>query len=665
YNQSINILTINDDGLMLAVEIMQNEGKNYIVRYDDKLPRLFCDFPLLGTNDFTFPVVINSRNFDPNEPRNGIILYGEESEQNKSILKKACSLYVSLIDYFLQNNYKDIYNTVRLSHVENKDWIDKIWYEKEIISLLKRQISEFQMFTMADGSKQSLCDESGFSKNIFLSGDNTKEIRESVWQLSSQLFPDKLVCYEDIDNWYNSLWNECRNYSIIQLIEETEKIGNLHKLENKISDAIEWLNRLYNLIYEQCSKNPSVSRRDNKIFPNQHGEFCYIYDLKADIGIDEAYKEASDIIGIDLRKELADKHISFKNMNIISFNDIACRMWQRIQINNISYYIEIFYKRIISMKKNYLLKQEAFIKLYNILYSDNPIITVNVNHYSELLLNSAIEYWCEKICKDIAGCNLLSAFCSTYKFSTQDNAETWLSGFVRYLKAINKTDLLDKYSVIPNQNGGFRLKPNLYIDSDTVPDFMKDVCRVAGTDFREEMVSSKTDVSQIIPRKKGYKEVSDVITNYMRSHMNNINVNAVEKEAFNKTYLWLRENKDNPDVKQHFSELIEHLYWFYNDEEISESISKAKEFDNILNKFGISDVRQLEKILTCTELSKPAPITDAFLCQYGISSEEELRRLIDSKILDDNFIHEIEHSSEKFQYVQKILQRSLNNIQKY
>lgn len=120
-SEPINILVIKEDTLMLAAEIKQYNGENNIVPYDKNLPRLFCDFPLLGTHDFSFPVVINSRSFDPNEPRNGLILYGGESEQNKSILVNACSLYDSMINYFIQNNYKEIYNVVRLSPIERKD----------------------------------------------------------------------------------------------------------------------------------------------------------------------------------------------------------------------------------------------------------------------------------------------------------------------------------------------------------------------------------------------------------------------------------------------------------------------------------------------------------------------------------------------------------------
>lgn len=161
---------------------------------------------MLGTHDFTFPVVINSKSFDSNEPRNGIILYGDESVQNKSILEKACSLYASLIDYFIQNYYKEIYNVVRLSSIEPKDWIDRQWYDEKVISLLKSKISGFPMFTMADGSKQALYDEWGLEEDIFISSDDTKEIRDAVLGLSNQLFPHKHVCFGDV-NFEQRLYN--------------------------------------------------------------------------------------------------------------------------------------------------------------------------------------------------------------------------------------------------------------------------------------------------------------------------------------------------------------------------------------------------------------------------------------------------------------------------
>lgn len=656
----INILTIVDEMLMLAVEVKQINGENHIAHYNDYLPKLFCDFPLLGTHDFSFPVVINSKRFDPNEPRNGILLFGDESEQNKEILKNACLLYTSLIDYFLQNNYKEIYSAVHLPQIVSKDWIDRYWYEENIISLLKNKISEFKMFTMTDESKQALCDEWG-QENIFLSSDDSEEIRDAVWQLSSQLHPDKTICNSDVEKWYSSLWEECRNYGVAELIAELESIGSLDRLSAIVSDAVEYLNQLYNLIYVKCSGKTDITMRSNKIFPNQHGQFCLLNELKEDGGIDEVFKNAADMIGIDLRSELADNRFSFRSISIMSFNDAAYRMIIQAQ-NDVKNKADNFYLYIIGIHKGSISKQASFISVYNALYSGSPIIVFNAYNYSDKLLDNAIDRWCNIICYRISQCVNLSNFSSSNHFISIDAAILWIANFIQYLQSVDKAEMLDKYAIIPNQNGILKKKSVLYRDSDAIPEFMKDVCRIAGTDYREEMALIQIDTS-IVPRRIGYKDVSGVITNYIRDHMNNIRVSPEEKTSFDQTYKWLRENRENTNVKQHFSELLEHLYWFYNDDEIAESVAKATELDTILSKYGFSDISQLEKMLIhkTTEHSLSMSIEEV-LARYGISTQEELQRLIDSHVLGEDFLHTSEASLEKFEYVQRIIQRAISNI---
>ncbi len=657
----INILTIVDETLMLAVEVKQLNGENHIARYNEDLPKLFCDFPLLGTHDFSFPVVVNSRRFDPNEPRNGILLFGGESDQNKEILKNACLLYVSLIDYFLKNNYKEIYNAVHLPPIVSKNWIDQYWYEENIISLLKSRISEFEMFTMTDGSKQALCDARG-QDNIFLSSDDLAEIRDAVWQLSSQLHPHKNVCYVDVENWYPSLWEECRNYGVAELISEVESVESLGRLSEIVSDAVGFLNYLYNLIYVKCS-GKTVTMRENRIFPNQLGQFCLLSELKADGGIDEVFKDAADMIGIDLRAELADNRFSFRGIPIMSFNDAAYRMIIEAQsdTNNAN----DFYLHIIRIQNGFVSKQASFIVLYNELYPNNQLLTVNSQNYNYKLLDNAIDRWCDIICYRISQCVNLHCFSSSYHFTDMDAAISWISKFILYLQSADKTELLEKYAIIPNQNGILKKKSVLYRDSDAIPEFMKDVCRIAGTDYREDMAVIQIDTS-IIPRKIGYKEVSGVITNYIRDHMNNIRVSHEDKASFDQTYKWLRENRENTTVNQYFSELLGHLYWFYNDDEIAESVAKATELDTILSKYGLSDISQLEKMLIhkTSEHSVSMSIEEV-LARYGVSTQAELQRLIDSHILGEDFLHTSEASLEKFEYVQGIIQRAITNIKAY
>jgi len=66
--------------------------------------KLFCDFPLIGTEDFPFPILIFASDFNPTEPRDGIYLTckskaDDKVEQNRSIIETACGLYEKILQY--------------------------------------------------------------------------------------------------------------------------------------------------------------------------------------------------------------------------------------------------------------------------------------------------------------------------------------------------------------------------------------------------------------------------------------------------------------------------------------------------------------------------------------------------------------------------------------
>jgi hypothetical protein len=108
---------------------------------------------------------------------------------------------------------------------------------------------------------------------------------------------------------------------------------------------------------------------------------------------------------------------------------------------------------------------------------------------------------------------------------------------------------------------------------------------------------------------------------------------------------------------------LEHLYWFYNDDEIAESVAKATELDTILSKYGFSDISQLENVIIhkTSEHSSELSIEEV-LARYGVNTQEELQRLIDSHVLGEDFLHTNEANIDKFEYVQKIIQRAITNI---
>lgn len=82
---------------MWILEHMDDNMK--ILPFSENQSKLFCDFPLIGTEDFPFPVLISSPDFNPTEPRDGVFLtcknmtrIDEEIEANRNIVEKLLSI---------------------------------------------------------------------------------------------------------------------------------------------------------------------------------------------------------------------------------------------------------------------------------------------------------------------------------------------------------------------------------------------------------------------------------------------------------------------------------------------------------------------------------------------------------------------------------------------
>jgi hypothetical protein len=66
----------------------------------ENMPKLFCNFPLIGSEEYSFPIIVNSYLFDVEIDRNAI---RDGNAENKKIIEEAVSLYKKLIDYCTEN----------------------------------------------------------------------------------------------------------------------------------------------------------------------------------------------------------------------------------------------------------------------------------------------------------------------------------------------------------------------------------------------------------------------------------------------------------------------------------------------------------------------------------------------------------------------------------
>ncbi|MCQ3035989.1 MAG: hypothetical protein MJ248_07265 [Bacilli bacterium] len=109
-------MTEDNVSIYIALERMDDNMK--IIPFSQNQSKLFCDFPLIGTEDFPFPVLISSPDFNPTEPWDGVFLtckntarIDEEIEVNRSIIEKACGLYEQLLEYVAKKKWDGMLRT--------------------------------------------------------------------------------------------------------------------------------------------------------------------------------------------------------------------------------------------------------------------------------------------------------------------------------------------------------------------------------------------------------------------------------------------------------------------------------------------------------------------------------------------------------------------------
>ena len=673
------ILVLTDGettNLALAVEVDIQNGVKPASQY---LPKLFCDFPLLGTDDFSFPVAINSAAFNPTEARDGIYLTDKEFDdeepldikENKDVIIKAAELYITLLDYFLSQNYKGIYNITKITESPSKEWLTETWLNDKIIDKLKSHIQEVDLVDTHGGTRKPLRDCWGDSL-VLIPNHLDNNIRSKLWELSSKLIPEMLPKFEELEYWYNSLWNECHNYSVEDLIERVESSENITTLEEKINgDVFSWLNEFYNLIYSKEYGFASKLNIEPRIIPNQNGEFSSLNSLYYDYNIEEKYKEISLLLDLDLKSKLIDKRVAVnlsqkKSIRKYKFDDMVPEIQKALKSENVD--IEEFYKNIVCLKFQDFEKQNSFLSISKEIYCGNSWTTQKVVNFSNELFDLALDFWIQKICHDTYECGSIEMLTNNYHFRDEPTAVKCLSKLIDYITKQNMDHLLDRVAVLPNQNGDFKKASELSLDSGEIEEVLKDVCEITGYNIRETLLLK--DIFLKLPKNRTVKndQFADRIINYIRVNKNNLGKTSEEKIIFQNFYNYLRIHRSEEQISTPFNELCSNLHWFYNDDDIAENMQKVEEYSNILSKYGVSGVEELEKILSRfnekTDTEK-IEISKEILAQWGISTLEELERALANNILDHNYVYTSKGTTEIFRYVKEILERSKNNILKH
>ncbi len=580
--QRVNeILLYHGENIDLAIPIKHKDGEVFVEEYPENILKLFCAFPLIGTEDFSFPVVVNSTFFNPNEPRSGIYLTDKENkviEENKSLMLQALNSYKDLLDYAASHNWKQLYNIVHVPKQSDKDWLSKDWFDS-VVKECKEHIKCVPIFDTISGERKTLYDF-GDCQDILIIGDSEKVTRELVWEMGKSVYPDRMVLFSEIHRWYASLWVECRNFGVKKLVRKVEELGDLEELEKAIKDkvnSIDWLNRLYVMLV--TTKNTELLE-SAEIFPNQLGKFCDINKLYVDEGIDEVYIQILSLLDHDCREYLLNKKIELPE-------NLAYEVYN---------YDMLFSEILIAMDSDHFYEQKAMAKLIALYdrQSENDEEQMNLlslvdglffgqipDVYEVKVVNvdimeKARKYWCTEMADKVSEYGNVGTLAHYLKLNEDENVWTWMGQFIEYLEKYKHKNLLERKTkpIIPNQKGEFITLEGLFLDSGEIDEFFKDIVCEVGDDIRDILLPINILLELPESRVKGLKDVAQGVIEYVKQEQGVAkNQNETVRDNFNHLFCWINENPEK--AKMYFKEIVDNKHWLYNDEEIAQNMKSC------------------------------------------------------------------------------------------
>lgn len=317
----------DETSIAIPVETIE-DGQRYLPIHDT--PRLFLDFPLIGTETFSFPAIINSLKFTPTGDRDGVYL-GQSDDQtnadNQKIIEESGELLIDLIEFSASLSYGNIHLLGKFPSIQLQTWIKQDWLRDYLKESLITKIRETPAILSEDGA--IIVEESviPLAKEAEAGSDGIEILWDLLYDTTS--YRKKLPRRNESNGWCESAksWadiTECEVTDLKEIIDGSKlamyveeksvydnksygPIAKLRPLLREEIDVVHWLNRLHEFLYDDGSDDVIRTR---SITLDQAGYLDLLTNLHRDRGISEELKDIAALMEYEIREELRDTRLT-------------------------------------------------------------------------------------------------------------------------------------------------------------------------------------------------------------------------------------------------------------------------------------------------------------------------------------------------------------------
>ena len=575
-----------DKGEIILTTEVNNFEELELLEFSSGVPHLFRDFPLIGSDKFHFPFLLNGKMFNPTEDRDAILLHAKEGREavfNRETIDGAFEATKIFSKWLVANDIKNRYN-LALTRLPDEKWEDfsKEWYkglQKDLRSFLLDQ----RLVETDDNSIEVL------SECKIPQYGSTTEIKESFHSCVRDFVGlSRVPSSKTILKWINALgpkeerntWSTNVEYSLDNFLKDLESVKNINNLSLTTGvDALEWLNNIYVFLVEN---NNSQEFRNYAIIPNIYGDFVKLSD---DLFFEEEGKvipdefiEILNSLGKDWKQNIVRRGILVSGIQVVKKNlsDVG------YEINNIlndekrgAYgYYNVFNTRQNSIEilqsilrinninnKSDTFRNKIFAKGCEVF--NNSIGVINVVGSDSFNFNPAMKLYTQKINNQIGEVKNIEGLSELLSLE-ESNTLLWLDGYLTLLSDSSdlKKILESEGNIIPNRKREFIAYEDAESFGTSETPLDDDLVKILydlkdSEDWNKTLVIDGISVS--LPKQKKFDELGNAVT----TAVNELDVKKV----------------DNPDVLINKKDVLLDLIDWVNkhDELATKYLLKIKE----------------------------------------------------------------------------------------
>ncbi len=465
-DNNIGLLFYSNLKLTIAVPVTYIDNQYNLLSLE-KNTRLFKDLPLIGTEEFFIPVILQHESFQPTEPRDGVrtkiaLDTDEKDDKHATINRNSLNEFVAVFPHFVDQLVKGKVNNLHLlaesGFPPNIDaYYDINWYHNHIQKPIREVVLSHSLVKTVSGKMISIAE----AKFAYCES----EYAQQMYKLLSKWYPDNCPDENSYKDWIRIIEQETDNWptgitvSIEQLVKDVAEKENLDNFNLSNEESILWLQDL--ITFLEVSGNERFGH-DFSIYPSQDGELALQNDVFHDIGLDNRFKSISDGMGRRLQKELLPIEFKAKYIEPFGEKEFLISLNTNIGALRVEDATEEQIQAVINLcgtfKTTKAVKREQWYQLLQELLPDQAgekvIITLNEDYQWDPAEKCALKYVCYLIQTSETLEEFSDKFFQGYKESTLE----WLNGLYDFVfrNEENKAAALT-YRIIPTQDDYFRM----------------------------------------------------------------------------------------------------------------------------------------------------------------------------------------------------------------